>query len=145
MHFKVPKILSLTRKKSDRKYLRVRLQKNGQKFHKAVHRAVLEAFVGPCPDGMECRHLNGKADDNRLENLQWGTQKENLLDKLMHGTQPRGSQVLNSKLHEANIPPIRELLRRGVEQKTIGEIFGVSPHLIHLISKGKSWDHVPRS
>lgn len=24
-----------------------------------VHRLVLEAFVGPCPPGMECRHLDG--------------------------------------------------------------------------------------
>ena len=33
---------------------------------KLVHRLVLEAFVGPCPEGMETRHLNGKRSDNRL-------------------------------------------------------------------------------
>jgi len=42
-----------------------------------VHRLVLETFSGPCPEGMECMHLNGIADDNRVENLRWGTRSEN--------------------------------------------------------------------
>lgn len=31
---------------------------------KRVNRLVLETFIGPCPDGMECRHLNGIRTDN---------------------------------------------------------------------------------
>src|SRR5215471_1608313 len=42
-----------------------------------VHRLILEAFVGPCPKGMEARHLNGDRQDNRLVNLAWGTRLEN--------------------------------------------------------------------
>jgi hypothetical protein len=38
-----------------------------------VHRAVLMAFVGPCPEGHEARHLNGEPNDNRLSNLCWDT------------------------------------------------------------------------
>src|SRR3954466_7600146 len=34
---------------------------------------VLEAFVGPCPEGLECSHLNGDPWDNRPENLAWET------------------------------------------------------------------------
>lgn len=43
-----------------------------------VHRLVLEAFVGPCPDGCEVLHLNHNPADNRLENLRYGTRGENL-------------------------------------------------------------------
>lgn len=50
-----------------------------------VHRLVLAAFVGPCPEGMECRHLNGVHTDNRLENLAWGTQEENRDDNRRMG------------------------------------------------------------
>ena len=58
-----------------------------QEFH-FVHRLVLEAFVGPRPEGMECRHLNGDPGNNIVENLCWGTHSENSLDKRRHGTVP---------------------------------------------------------
>jgi hypothetical protein len=36
---------------------------------------------------MEARHLNGNPADNRWpENLAWGTQSENNLDRVRHGT-----------------------------------------------------------
>ena len=52
-----------------------------------VHRLVLEAFIGPCPPGMECRHFPDRnPGNNRLENLRWGTRQENMDDKRIHGT-----------------------------------------------------------
>lgn len=51
-----------------------------------VHRLVLAAFVGPCPDGMLACHNNGDPSDNRLANLRWDTQSENMYDKRKHGT-----------------------------------------------------------
>ena len=51
-----------------------------------VHALVLEAFVGPRPDGMEACHNNGDPADNRLENLRWDTRRENALDRIRHGT-----------------------------------------------------------
>jgi HNH endonuclease/NUMOD4 motif len=40
------------------------------KLQLRVHRLVLEAFVGPCPPGQECRHLNGNPSDNRWDSSQ---------------------------------------------------------------------------
>lgn len=48
---------------------------NGQ-MH-LIHRLVMEAFVGPCPDNMEVDHLNSIRHDNRLENLEYVTHREN--------------------------------------------------------------------
>lgn len=42
-----------------------------------IHQIVLEAFCGPCPDGMEVLHGNGIRTDNRLSNLRYGTRSEN--------------------------------------------------------------------
>ena len=58
---------------------------NGYRTAKNVHSLVIQAFVGERPDGMECRHLNGNPLDNRLENLKWGTSKENSDDIALHG------------------------------------------------------------
>lgn len=53
----------------------------------AVHRLVLEVFVGPCPEGMETRHLDGDPHRNWWpENLAWGTHTENMQDRVRHGT-----------------------------------------------------------
>lgn len=54
----------------------------------SVHRLVASAFIGPCPSGMEVLHSNGECDDNRLENLRYGTRGENVEDTIRHGHHP---------------------------------------------------------
>lgn len=51
-----------------------------------VHKLVLEAFVGPRPEGKEACHDNGNGMDNRLTNLRWDTHKANMADQFRHGT-----------------------------------------------------------
>lgn len=71
-----------------------------------THRAVLMAFVGPCPPNMEALHRNGHAWDNRLVNLRWGTSSENSYDLVRHGNHnharvthcPRGHQLVEPNL-----------------------------------------------
>jgi hypothetical protein len=58
----------------------------GRQSKFAIHRLVMAAFVGPLPDGMHTRHLNGIKTDNRLENLKYGTPSENAYDRTAHGT-----------------------------------------------------------
>lgn len=44
-----------------------------------VARLICEAFHGPCPEGMtDVMHMDEAPANNRPENLQWGTRKENL-------------------------------------------------------------------
>jgi hypothetical protein len=94
-----------------------------------VHRMVLEAFVGPCPLEMECRHLNGDPADNRLVNLCWGTKKENALDKQRHGT-------IRRKLSPEIIEQIKqESTGANGEQTRMGKKYGVSQVRISQILK----------
>ena len=52
--------------------------RNGNKWHsKLVHRLVLEAFTGPCPEFFEAQFKNGQRDDVRAENLVWGFKGSN--------------------------------------------------------------------
>lgn len=68
-------------------HLAVYLTKEGVRATKYVHRLVLEAFVGPCPDGKEACHFpNRDVTDNRVINLRWGTHQDNMGDKVAHGT-----------------------------------------------------------
>jgi hypothetical protein len=58
-----------------------------------VHRLVMAAFVGPCPDGEQVRHLDGDATNNHLDNLAYGTQSDNELDKVRHGKHRNASKT----------------------------------------------------
>lgn len=61
-----------------RGYLCVNLCKDGKLKNFLVHRLVVEAFQGKIPEGLVVNHLNEIKTDNRLENLEICTHKENL-------------------------------------------------------------------
>lgn len=105
-----------------------------------VHRLVLTAFVGPCPEGMECRHLNGNKTDNRLENLCWGTQEENRQDTRDHGTYKKGENHHRAKLTNEQVKEIRRRYDAGgVSQKELADEFGAGQGTVHNIVRRKGW------
>lgn len=59
-------------------YLRVKLSDGeGNAFHKSIHRIVAETYL-PNPYNLpQVDHINGDEWDNRVENLEWVTGKEN--------------------------------------------------------------------
>lgn len=66
-------------------HLGVKLRKDGVVASRYVHHLVLDAFVGPPPDGMIACHWNDVPDDNRVENLRWGTPGDNRADMIRNG------------------------------------------------------------
>ncbi len=106
-----------------------------------VSTIVMTAFRGERPAGMECLHKNGIHDDDRLENLEWGTHERNCRDRIRHGTQNRGSGVSGSRLTELQIPDIRSRLSKVDSHESISKIFNVSRETITYISLGKTWTH----
>lgn len=108
-----------------------------------VHRLVLEAFVGPCPDGHECAHLNGDPADNRLVNLAWVTPSENQRHKLAHGTLRRGERVVGAKLTEADVVAARSARRAGASVAELADRYGLDRGAMGLVLRGKRWAHVP--
>lgn len=106
---------------------------DGRAETKTVSRIVLESFVGPCPEGMECCHNNGDRLDDRLENLRWGTRKENMGDRRRHGRYA-------TKLTLEDARKIKSLLRTtNMGARRLARMFGVSPGAIWGIASGKTW------
>lgn len=93
------------------------------------------------PEGKHALH----SCDNRLccnpAHLRWGTQRENMEDKVARGRTPRGSSSNKSKLCEADIPVIREAIKTesGI---VLGKRYGVGPHSIYAIRDRRTWRHV---
>jgi hypothetical protein len=126
--------------KTDRDgYLQVKLGGQTRK----VHRLVLEAFVGPCPVGLECRHDPDRDPaNNRVENLCWGTSKENGEDMIRHGTTAKGDQNGSAVLTEADVLEILMMRRAGKSFRAIARWLGVGKSTIGAILEGRTWRHI---
>lgn len=123
-------------------YRTVCLQKYGRRWDYLVHRLVLLTFVGPCPLGMECRHLDGDSLNNHLDNVVWGTKKENGLDKRKHG-RSKGENNHRAKFTNEEVLEIRRLHdNRVMTDAEISRRFKTTPHRVWTIVHRKSWTHI---
>lgn len=107
-----------------------------------VHRLLLEAFVGPCPAGMECCHGDGNPSNNALSNLRWDTKKNNMADRESHGRTQKGQGVNTCKLTPEQASEAIELIKAGETLADIGRKFGVSYLAIRQIKDGNNWKHL---
>ena len=62
---------------NERGYLRVSLSKNNKQKIYSVHRLVMITFIG-YEEGKQVNHIDGDKTNNRLDNLEWTTQSENM-------------------------------------------------------------------
>jgi hypothetical protein len=85
---------------------------NGRKETRRIHRVVLEAFVGPAPEGTFGCHIDGNPANNRLSNLRWDTQANNLRDVVGHGRHHCSNRTHCQRGHEYT-PENTRLTARG--------------------------------
>jgi HNH endonuclease/NUMOD4 motif len=115
-----------------------------------LHRLILEAFKGPCPEGMECRHKDGNPINNKISNLRWGTHKRNVRDQIKHGTlRPPPSRIgeanNKTKISKKDALRIKRIFSVPQPRGTIAKVareFGVSRDIVSSIAKGKYWKHL---
>jgi hypothetical protein len=125
-------------------YPSVKLKRNGASYAKRIHILMLEAFVGPCPTGMECRHLDDNKLNNALDNLKWGTRSENMRDAIANNKRPRGEDYFNAILTEKKVHKIMEMRRAGCTYRKIQSAIGGPVNTIVAVCRGRTWKHVTR-
>jgi hypothetical protein len=118
-------------------YLYAELSRSGKSKRYAVHRLVLLAFIGPRPDDLCARHLNGQREDNTLANLDYGSYRQNSNDRYAHGT-------ASPQLNTDQVTEIRLLATTGTDRHSLARQYGVSPMTISLIKGGHTWKHLLR-
>lgn len=107
-----------------------------------ISRLVAQAFIPNSEQKPVVCHNNGNPADNRVSNLRWGTQKENIADTKLHGTRLYGEKASMVKLNNYQIIEICKLQKIGMTQKKIGGLFGVHQSEISRILSGKRWGHL---
>jgi hypothetical protein len=119
----MPTFDRLDRKGKPTGYRSVCLSRAGKRRNFYVHELVLLVFVGPRPsEKHEALHGNATRDDNRLENLRWGTTKENADDREKHGHVHRGDAWYRARglpppnlEPEITAAPSSRVVERGVD------------------------------
>jgi hypothetical protein len=105
---------------------------------------ILAAFVGPRPEGLQARHLDGNPGNNRLSNLKYGTAKENGEDKVRHGTSRQGTHHEYAAFTEEQVVEIRRLYREtGMDGNAIAEMFGSHGATILDVVTGRTYKNIP--
>lgn len=130
-------------------YVKISFLKSGRHQTKAIHRLVLETYIGPCPRGMQCRHINSNPTDNRLSNLCWDTLKNNQADRIKYSTAPglktKGENHYQAKLKEKDVRMIIYMWNTGLfMQKEIAKVYNISRSAIEQIVTKRTWKHIWR-
>lgn len=79
---KEEKILKLN---TNGKYYLVNICKNTKKKTLLIHRLVAKAFIDNPNNLPQINHINGNKLDNRVENLEWCTCRENIIHSIKTG------------------------------------------------------------
>lgn len=105
-----------------------------------VHRLVCETFHGPQPALHEVAHGNGVRTDNRAANLRWATRRENMLDKVRHGTRQNGTRNPFARLTEDQVKQIRARPEDSLVE--LANAFCTDISNVWKIRHRKSWTHI---
>lgn len=116
-------------------YLHVFLTAEGRRKRYGVHQLVLLAFRGRPSQGTLTRHLNSEPSDNRLENLLWATQKENMQDRHARGLYYKGEKHPMVKITDEQVAEIRSSALMG---SSMAKQYGLGASQISRIRHGKS-------
>jgi hypothetical protein len=127
---------------SPKGYRKVQLWRNGQCWDVSVHQLVLLAFEGPCPEGLEIRHLDGVPGNCRWANLVYGTHKQNCADRDGHGRTVRGERSHLARLTEGAVLEVRARCEAGEKQRVVAAEYKISEPLVSAIVTRRVWRHI---
>jgi len=119
-------------------YFYVDLRKDQIKKHFLIHRLIGLAFIDNPFNKTDINHINGNKMDNRVENLEWVTRKENINHAISIGLWDLGEDNSQAKLSNKDVIDIRCRYKNRTDlQKDMAKEYGVSKSLINQIIKNK--------
>lgn len=136
-------ILSQCQRTTRGRYWTVCLSKKGAKRKTLnVHRLVAEAFMGPRPDKAVITHGARGQQNNRVENLSYGSLSQNAQDKKRDGTMPFGERHPNSKMSDQDVLKYRQRHANGETALALSREAGVAHKTMCRAVNGETYAHL---
>ena len=121
---------------TDKGYRKLTLRRDGKTHCWQVHCLVMDAFVGPRPEGMHVCHADHDKANNCLSNLRYDTPRNNVQDSVVAGK-------MAVKLDDQAVREIRSFAQsRYGNCARLAKKFGVSAWTISAVMNGRAWTHV---
>lgn len=116
----------------------------------SVHQLIAKAHIPNNNfDRKYVNHINSIRDDNRVENLEWCTAKENMNHALKFGNfRPsfsnekgfnKGTRNPRNRLTEEDVLDIRMFFENNISMKDIARVYGVAYETIRSITNRRNW------
>lgn len=132
---------------NNRGYFYVCLHKKGGQKYFTAHRLAALTFIPNPSNKRTVNHINGVKTDNRLFNLEWNTDSENISHAYRSGLKnssfPIGEKHHSSKHTSKEILEIRDLAKsKRFKQSEIAEFYNCGQKNIGYIVNRKIWKHI---
>lgn len=128
-------------------YMHITLSKNGEVYTFDSHRLIYEAFYGEIPEGYQVNHKNEIKTDNRIDNLELLTPKENTnygtgIERMKKSKSKIVYQyTINNELVAVYESTKQAAIKNGYDQATISACARGKKHCNTY--KGYKWSYVP--
>lgn len=124
-------------------YFQVSLMCNAQRYTRKVHRLVALAFL-PNPENKPMvNHINSVRSDNRVGNLEWVTDQENVQHSYDVGENSNSGELHpRSILTEDIVRRAKSLVSSGVSIKDTADMLGFKYATIWSAVRGVNWSNV---
>lgn len=109
-----------------------------------AHRASWMLHYGPIPNKLWVLHKCDTPLCVNPDHLFLGTHKDNMKDAVIKKRFPSRTGESNpaSKLTEKEVIEIKALLKAGVNQYVIADMYGIWQSNVHKINAGEIWGHI---
>ena len=119
--------------------------KNGKSRHFFRHRLVMMCFApNEKADELQVNHIDGDKTNNKLENLEWCTNRENQMHAIKMGLKVslKGEKNPASKLTEEQVMDIITDLLNHVPYSVLTQKYNVKKSTISAIKNKRNWKYL---
>ncbi len=117
---------------NDKGYFRCNLKNEGKRYDFTIHRLVALTFIPNAENKPQVNHINGIKTDNRVENLEWCNQSENV-------THAVKNRLIKTKLTDEQA---KKIFNSQLSYRKLAKLYNITSSIVWRIKNKKAYKHL---